>query len=58
MIPERYIEEIEDNYGLLIIREEDTGIDYDEEEGVEEDIYEVLIIREEETDYDEEEGEE
>ena len=32
MMPERYIEQIEDIYGILIIREEDTGIDYDEEE--------------------------
>jgi hypothetical protein len=32
MMPERYIEEIEDVYGILIIREEDTGIDYEEEE--------------------------
>ena len=32
MMPERYIEEIEDIYGILIIREENTGIDYDEEE--------------------------
>jgi hypothetical protein len=31
MMPERYIEEIEDEYGILIIREEDTGIDYDED---------------------------
>jgi hypothetical protein len=32
MMPERYIEQIEDIYGILIIRDEDTGIDYDEEE--------------------------
>jgi hypothetical protein len=36
MMPGRYIEEIEDVYGLLIIREENTGIDYDEEEETEE----------------------
>jgi hypothetical protein len=35
MMPERYIEE-EDVYGFLIIREENTGIDYDEEEETEE----------------------
>lgn len=31
-MPERYIEQIEDIYGILIIREEDTGIDYDEDD--------------------------
>jgi hypothetical protein len=37
MMPERYIEQIEDIYGILIIREENTGIDYDEEEIEDED---------------------
>jgi hypothetical protein len=47
MMPERYTEEIEDIYGILIIREEDTGIDNDEEE-----------VEVDEDDDEEEEGEE